>query len=245
MTTVANELLLIISLVIAAFAPPFIYMYIVRNTETCRREPWSAMFVAFLYGGTAAVLISVLVEAGVDFIISGVAASSLIMTIIIAPIVEECAKSTGVPRRRILELEDGLIYGAAIGLGFAATENMLYLFTALTGSVEEFVLTAIIRALTSTLLHASATAVTGFGIAIFIFARKQGRHQSWIPYLGLAIVLHSVFNIFASFGDFAPVDLQTAFALLGLGLAFVLAWGVFIAIRRRIRALDTEIPCIP
>lgn len=240
----ANELLLIISLVIAAFAPPFIYMYIVRNTETCRREPWSALIVAFIYGGSAAILISVLLEAGVDFIISGLAASSLIMTVIIAPIVEECAKSTGVPRRRILELEDGFIYGAAVGLGFAATENTLYLFTALTNSVEEFVLTAVIRAITSTLLHASATAVTGFGIALVIFSRRQGRSQSWIPYLGLAIVLHAVFNLFASFGELAPSD-QTAFALLGLGLAFLLAWAVFIAIRRRIRALDTQVPCVP
>jgi len=240
----ANELLLIVSLVIAAFLPPLLFMYIVRNTETCRREPWSAMIVAFLYGGTVAIVISVVLEEGVGLIISDLAISSLVMAVIIAPIVEECAKSTGVPRRRILELEDGFIYGAAVGLGFAATENMLYLISALSSSVEEFVLTAIIRAFTSTLLHASATAITGFGIAVFIFSRKQGRRQSWIPYLGLAIVLHALFNVFASLGDLAPVD-QTAFALLGLGLAFLLAWAVFITIRRRIRALDTQVPCVP
>jgi protease PrsW len=240
----ANELLLIVSLVIAAFLPPLLFMYIVRNTETCRREPWSAMIVAFLYGGTVAIVISVVLEEGVGLIISDLAISSLVMAVIIAPIVEECAKSTGVPRRRILELEDGFIYGAAVGLGFAATENMLYLISALSSSVEEFVLTAIIRAFTSTLLHASATAITGFGIAVVIFSRKQGRRQSWIPYLGLAIVLHALFNVFASLGDLAPVD-QTAFALLGLGLAFLLTWGVFITIRRRIRALDTQVPCVP
>jgi protease PrsW len=240
----ANELLLIVSLVIAAFLPPLLFMYIVRNTETCRREPWSAMIIAFLYGGTVAIVISVVLEEGVGLIISDLAISSLVMAVIIAPIVEECAKSTGVPRRRILELEDGFIYGAAVGLGFAATENMLYLISALSSSVEEFVLTAIIRAFTSTLLHASATAITGFGIAVFIFSRKQGRRQSWIPYLGLAIVLHALFNVFASLGDLAPVD-QTAFALLGLGLAFLLAWAVFITIRRRIRALDTQVPCVP
>jgi RsiW-degrading membrane proteinase PrsW (M82 family) len=240
----ANELLLIISLVIAAFLPPLLFMYIVRNTETCRREPWSAMIVAFFYGGTVAIVISVVLEEGVSLIISNLAISSLIMSVIIAPIVEESAKSTGVPRRRILELEDGFIYGAAVGLGFAATENMLYLISALSSSVEEFVLTAIIRAFTSTLLHASATAITGFGIAVAIFSRKRGQRQSWIPYLGLAIVLHALFNVFASLGDLAPVD-QTAFALLGLGLAFLLAWGVFIIIRRRIRALDTQVPCVP
>jgi protease PrsW len=239
----ANELLLTVSLLIAAFAPPLIYMYIVRNTETCRREPWSALIVAFIYGGTVAVLISILLEGAVDLFISDLAVASLIMTLIVAPIVEECAKSTGVPRRRILELEDGFIYGAAVGLGFAATENMLYLIGALTNSVEEFILTAIVRAVTSTLLHASATAITGFGIALALFSRRQGRAQGWLPYLGLAIVLHSLFNVFASLQDLVPMD-QTAAALIGLGLALVLAVGTFLAIRRRIKELDTRAPCV-
>jgi protease PrsW len=238
----ADELLLTVTLLIAAFAPPLIYMYIVRNTETCRREPWSALIIAFIYGGTVAVLISILLEGAVNLFISDLAAASLIMTLIIAPIVEECAKSTGVPRRRILELEDGFIYGAAVGLGFAATENMLYLISALTNSVEEFILTAIVRAITSTLLHASATAITGFGIALALFSRRQGRAQSWISYLALAIVLHSLFNVFASLQDLVPMD-QTAAALIGLVLASVLAVGTFLAIRRRIKELDTRAAC--
>ncbi len=239
----ANELLLIVSLVFAAFAPPLIYMYIVRNTETCRREPWRAMILAFAYGGTVAVVISIIIEGGVGLILSGVASSTLIIAIVVAPIVEESAKSTGVPRRRIQELEDGFIYGAAVGLGFAASENMLYLITALSNSVEEFVLTAVIRAFTSTLLHASATAITGFGIALVVISSRQGKRASWLPYLGLAMVLHSLFNIFASFGDIAPVD-QTLFALLGLVLAFVLALGTFLSVRSRIKLLDTSVPCI-
>ena len=112
----------------------------------------------------------------------------------------------------------------------------------LTRSVEEFVLTAVLRALTSTLLHASATAITGFGIALAIFAQKQGRYRSWLPYLGLAILLHALFNVFASLGDLVPV-VQTAFALLGLGLVFVLAIGVFMAVRRRIKELDKGTAC--
>jgi len=255
----ANELLLVISLVIAAFAPPLIYMYVVRNTETCRREPWSALIVTFLYGGTVAVLISILLESAAQLVLYNdyspltrgfwnfepydLALQTIIMAVIIAPIVEETAKASGVPRRRILELEDGFVYGAAVGLGFAATENMLYLISALTDSVEAFILTAIVRAFTSTLLHASASAIAGFGIALAIIARRQGRSISWLPYLGLAMLLHAVFNLFASMGDLVPFD-QTAFALLGLGLALVLAVGIFIVVRRRIRALDTQAPCV-
>jgi len=254
----ANELLLIVSLLAAAFAPPLVYMYIVRNTETCRREPWSAMILAFIYGGTVAVFISIFLESLVQLVLYNdysplargfwnfepydLVLQTLIMACIVAPIVEESAKASVVPRRRIVELEDGFIYGAAVGLGFAASENLLYLVSALGSSIEAFVLTAVVRAVTSTLLHASASAIAGFGIALAIFTRNQGGRLRWLPYLGLAMLLHGLFNLFASLGDLVPID-QTAFALLGLGLGFVMAAGTFIMIRRRIKALDSRERC--
>src|SRR5947208_7460320 len=47
---------------------------------------------------------------------------------IVAPIVEEAAKGLGVRagRPEIQKLLDGLVYGAAAGLGFSATENLFY-----------------------------------------------------------------------------------------------------------------------
>jgi len=254
----ADELLLTISLLLAAFVPPLIYMYVVRNTETCRREPWSALIRAFIYGGTVAVVISIMLESLADLILYNdysplargfwnfepydLVLQTILMAVIIAPIVEEVAKATGVPRRHIRELEDGFVYGAAVGLGFAATENTLYLISALMDSVESFVATALVRAVTSTLLHASATALAGYGIALAIFTRQQGRPVSWLPYLGLAMLLHGLFNLFASLGDLVSID-QTTFALLGLALALTLAVGTFLSIRKKIKELDTRTAC--
>jgi RsiW-degrading membrane proteinase PrsW (M82 family) len=167
---------------------------------------------------------------------------TFLLAVILAPLVEESAKAWGVPRRNILEPEDGMIYGAAVGLGFAATENMLYLFSALTESVESFVATAVLRAVTSTLLHASATAVAGYGISRAIFFRKQGARESWLPYLALAMLIHALFNLFASLGDLVQTEEQVAFALIGLLLASSLALGAFLVIRGRIRALDALYP---
>ncbi len=256
----ANELLLVMTLFAAAFVPPLLYMYIIRNTETCRREPWSALIRTFLYGGTVAVVISVMLESLAMLILyndfSPLAKGfwnfepydptleTILLAVIIAPIVEEAAKASGVPRRRLLELEDGLIYGAAVGLGFAATENLLYLISALSESVETFVLTAAIRAVTSTILHLSASAVAGYGISYALFMRAQGKKVSWLPFLGLAILMHALFNLYASLGELVPVD-QVLFALIGLVIAFVLVWVAFTAIRRRIKELDTRVPCAP
>lgn len=140
-------------------------------------------------------------------------------------------------------MEDGIVYGAAVGLGFAATENLLYLVSALSDSVESFVATAALRAVTSTLLHASASAVAGYGIAQAIYLRRIGRPASWLPFLGLAMAMHALFNLFASLGELVQVD-QVAFAFLGFVLAFLLAAGAFVIIRRRIRELDAKFPCI-
>ncbi|MEM0449833.1 MAG: PrsW family intramembrane metalloprotease [Methanomassiliicoccales archaeon] len=255
-----NVPILIISLLAAAFLPPIIYMIVVRNTETCRREPWSALIWTFFYGATVAVILAVILEGIAIFILynefSPLATGfwnfepfdptleTLIVAVMIAPLVEEVVKATGVPKLRLLEIEDGLIYGAAAGLGFSATENLLYLTTALLEGVDVFIATAILRSITSTVLHASATAIAGYGIALTIFLRYRGQKVSWLPFLGVAILLHALFNFFASLGEFVSLD-PTLFALMGLLLAFSLSSSAFIFMRRRIRELDAATICIP
>lgn len=255
----ANELLFVFSLIVAAFVPPIIYMYIVRNTETCRREPWSALLRTFLWGATVAVLISIVLEGAAmallynefsplatgfwNFQPYDPALETVLLAVIIAPLVEETAKASGVPRRRIMEIEDGLVYGAAVGLGFAASENVLYLITALDEGVGAFITTAALRAITSTVLHASATAVAGYGISYALFMRRQGQRVSWLPFLGMAMVMHALFNLFASLGELVQVE-QALFALFGLAAALALAIMAFFFIRRRIRELDRRFPCV-
>jgi RsiW-degrading membrane proteinase PrsW (M82 family) len=166
--------------------------------------------------------------------------------VIIAPLIEETMKSAGVwyVHSRLNELEDGLIYGATVGLGFAASENILYLLSAISGGVQDFALTAVIRALTSTLLHASAAGIAGYGIARARLYRYEGKRVSWLPYLGIAMLMHASFNLFAILGTIVPVD-QAAFALLGLILAFIVAIGGIGYVRHKIVELDRSKPCPP
>jgi RsiW-degrading membrane proteinase PrsW (M82 family) len=138
-------------------------------------------------------------------------------------------------RGRLAELKNGLVYGAAVGLGFAAVENVLYGANAIAVGLDVFAGTAVLRALTSTLLHASASAIAGFGISRQIVMRAKGLKVSWLPYYGLAVLLHASFNFFAIIGQVSGS--QFAY-MLGLGFAVLLVATTFDRILKKVSDLD-------
>jgi hypothetical protein len=66
-------------------------------------------------------------------------------------------------------------------------------------------------------MHASATSVSGYGIA-----KSSLGMGSWLPYYLVAVLMHASFNLFASFGELFKDPLGEAAALIGLVFAFVL-----------------------
>ncbi|MCX6651849.1 MAG: PrsW family glutamic-type intramembrane protease [Methanomassiliicoccales archaeon] len=257
-----DSLVWFVLVLLAAVVPPLLYMIWVRNKEVCQREPYSAVLGVFLFGASVSVALAFILESVIMALLysSGSPLARgfwnfrpydptlqvFLLAVIIAPVVEEISKGLGVfsVHGRLTEIENGLVYGAAAGLGFAASENILYLLNALSGGVEEFVLTAVIRALTSTILHASATGILGYGIARARVLGSYGQNKSWLPYLLAAMLLHGAFNLFAILGEIVP-QYQGELALLGLVMAFVLATTAFALLRRRIVELDRAFPCRP
>jgi protease PrsW len=153
-------------------------------------------------------------------------------------------KSTGVftAYGRLNEVEDGIIYGAAVGLGFAVTENVLYFVVALSEGLDVLFLTVVVRTITSMVLHLSASSISGYGISRARVLGSHGRSVSWLPYVGIAIVLHASFNLLASLSDIFPDNAQVL-GVVGLLLVFVLANSAFGIMRRKIRELDLSVPC--
>jgi len=242
------QLIDLIILALAAFVPSLIYLVWIRNTERYSREPYFRLIWVFILGATLSVLLAVLAEmvlmtlydenVGRVYQILGENPniSTLVLACVIAPLVEEFAKAMGVfkVRRRFSEIEDGIVYGAAAGLGFAATENLIYETDAyLTYGAEAFIATAVIRSLSSALLHASASSVFGLGIA-----RKAFQGKGWLPYYFGAVVMHSLFNLFASFGSMFADELGDGASLIGLLAAFAIALTGIRAVRAKIRVLD-------
>lgn len=238
----------LVILVLAAFVPSLLYLVWIRNTERYGREPYGRLLRIFIYGATLSVFVAVVLElltmALLDMNIERVyeilgrhpSLTSLILAVVIAPLAEELAKGLGVFRHRrfMSDIEDGIIFGAAAGLGFAATENLLYESNAyFADGASAFIATAIVRSLSSALIHATSSAVMGLGIA-----RSARGQRSWVPYYFAAVIIHAAFNLAASFGLLYEEDLGTSAYLIGLVAAFTIALTGIRLVRVKIRDLE-------
>lgn len=239
-------------LFLVAFVPSLVYLVWIRNTEKHSREPYGTLLKVFAYGAILSVLMAVAfevillalfdqnIERVYEFFGENPSIPTLVAACVIAPIVEELTKALGVlkvkRRRMLVEIENGIVYGAAAGLGFAATENLLYESSAyLTDGVQAWADTAVLRSLSSALLHATASALVGLGIA-----RSALQGKSWMPYYLGAVVMHGGFNFAASFGVIYYDSLGDSAYLIGLTAAFAIVVIGVIVMRGKIRQLDTR-----
>ncbi len=240
-------IILIVVLLAAAFIPSLIYMVWIRNTEKFGKVSWRNMFKMFIWGAIIAVIMAVLLSLIFIHVLSMDALQreyailqdptimSLIIVCVVAPIVEEFTKVLGLytVKDSIVELEDGLILGAGSGLGFAATENLLYESNALfVHGVQAFIIVVVLRSIASTLLHGSASAVAGYGVSKGILNRTF----SVVPYYLVAVLMHGSFNYLASVGLLYDGNIP----ILALIVAIVFSVISFKLVRGKIVELDND-----
>lgn len=231
----------LVALACAAFVPPLLLLVGVRNLERYRREPMPLMFGLLGWGATLGVLVALAILHAADAIfppgsrILGFA-PLIFATAFVAPPIEELSKGLGLlfGRHELDELEDGLIHGAAIGLGFAATENFLYgYFNFQQFGFEAAITTILLRVGSSTILHAGTTALLGFGYALY--RKRQAPRMTVGAMYVVAFLQHALYNGLVIDDDRGAVWHSIGFVtgiLLVIGNAGVLAW--------LIRRLDDE-----
>jgi len=210
-----------------AFIPMIVALIWIRNTEKYNKESWAPLVIAFFWGAVIAAGLSLVVET----VLSEYITSFLILSVVFAPLVEEIAKPLGLwfVRKDIDELEDGLIFGIIVGLGFAATENLVYGVRFWDEGLLVLLSLFYIRTVGSSLLHASATSFTGYGLG-----KKRLQKQtllSFLPYLFAAIGIHALFNLFA----YSAIAIHQ---IIGVVIAVVFAVSLFSYIRKKIIFLD-------
>jgi RsiW-degrading membrane proteinase PrsW (M82 family) len=240
----------LVIILIVAFVPAIIYMLWIRSAEIYEREPFLAIEGVFIYGLIVALGLAFVLEVAaigvLDALTGGMMeprVQSIILAVILAPVIEEFTKLTGVfaVSRRLTEPENGLVYGATVGLGFAAGENVLYYTDSLTAGMEIFIITVIARTITSTLLHTSASAISGFGVSRSrCFRAWYGTPKSWIPYYLVAVAIHAAFNFLAILGSDIIPDASAALSFIALFLSIILVWTTVRYIRRKIVDLDRQ-----
>ncbi len=95
-------------------------------------------------------------------------------------------------RNRIGFMVDAAIQGFAIGAGFAAAENIFYLWMRPDADLSFW----IIRGFGTAMMHGGVTAIAGILTQPFLERRKLPLLGAVLPGLAAAVVLHSLFNHF-------------------------------------------------
>ncbi|KKW02766.1 MAG: hypothetical protein UY36_C0002G0002 [Parcubacteria group bacterium GW2011_GWA1_49_11] len=125
---------------------------------------------------------------------------------------------------------DAIIYMMMAGLGFAAIENILVLFRTIPNGFEAALSVWALRAIGATLLHALASGILGYFLALSWFFRQ---HRAKLLVVGLAIAtfFHFTFNMFLTGREEQVRSLLFATGLLLL-MSFLL-YVLFVKMKKR------------
>ncbi|MFR9724537.1 PrsW family intramembrane metalloprotease [Streptomyces sp. MS19] len=212
---------------------PFVAVVFTR-LDAVAPKPARTLFFAFCWGACAATFTALVMNGVMWRWLTGAsdtvapAHDDLLRLTLVAPVVEEVGKGAVV--LLLFLYRPVLFHGVLAGLvtaglsatGFAFTENVLYLGSAVTqdrlagatGMIDSTaVVTFVVRVLVAPFAHPVFTALTGAAIGLAATLPPERRGLRWaLPPLGLAaaIALHSVWNA------------STALSFLGFAAVYVL-----------------------
>jgi RsiW-degrading membrane proteinase PrsW (M82 family) len=216
--------------VLLSFIPAFFYSFILYWLDRYEKEPIWLISGAFAWGAfvstIGALILSIIFQTGIYLFTGSEGLTNVAGAVIIAPLVEESLKGIAVLlvflifQQEFDSVLDGIVYAGIVGLGFAATENVLYLFfmgyqeDGLGGMLALFFLRVILGAWG----HAVYTSLIGVGVAV---ARL---HHSPLVKVGAlfagwaaAVMLHALHNAMATF-------LAGALGIGGLAVMLLVDW---------------------
>jgi protease PrsW len=204
-------------------------------------EPLGLLAAAFGWGALVATAAALVLQA-VDVFALGTPETWA--AAIVAPLTEEGAKGLFVllllwTRRHVIDgILDGIVYAGLVGVGFAFTENILYLGAAYMGGHDAgpgglgaatglFV----VRGIFSPFAHPLFTSFTGIGVGVAVVTTSRFWRFA-APVLGylLAVSAHAGWNASAFFGGGRGFVLTYLFAMVP---AFLMLVGFAIWARRR------------
>lgn len=194
------------------FVPMLVFAWMIYWVDRYEKEPKILLGAVFVWGAVvaagAAFVINTLFGLGVYIFTQSDFATELTTGALIAPIVEESLKGFAVLivflifRREFDSILDGIVYAAIAAVGFAATENVFYIYTygfQETGWSGLLALT-FVRVVLVGWQHPFYTAFTGIGLAITRLSRRAVvKIFAPILGLGLAVFTHAMHNTLATF----------------------------------------------
>lgn len=231
------------TLIWAGVVQTLLYLLFMRAIDLYEREPLRYVLPVFVWGFAVATSISLFFNTVASITFNALVsqqAAGFLTAVFVAPVVEESAKGLALlivffvayvasRRRRLIEFAgvmDGIVYGSAVGFGFAIAEDILY-------GVQYGAETFLVRRIFGGFAHAAFTSLTGIGIGLIPFVNNRVL-KVVPPILGLlgAILLHAVFNFTATV--FGPVAYVFLLFVVLVYLLVIVVWLIFE--RRTIRS---------
>ena len=227
------------------FVPMFLSAAFVNWLDRYEKEPKILLSGAFLWGvviaGGGAYILNSIFGLGIYVLTGSEGAAEFGTTSIVAPIIEEGLKGLAVLAVFLMfykefdSMLDGIVYAGITAMGFAAIENVLYIYRNgfQEGGWEGFWTLVFIRVLLVGWMHPFFTAFTGIGLAIARLNPNALVKLIAVPVgYTVAVMTHAFHNTFSSLigggGGF----------LLGLladylGYAMMLAFIIWMIIHER------------
>ncbi|QRM90552.1 PrsW family intramembrane metalloprotease [Lacinutrix sp. WUR7] len=202
-----------------AIAPVFIIILYIYYKDKYDKEPKRLLLYSFLLGAIVSIIVTTILYVISDYtipiVIKGNTSVSqlFIKAFFIVGLIEEFSKYIIVryfaqPNKAFNEQFDGIVYAVMVSMGFAATENIMYVMQ---GGLEA----ALLRAFTAVPAHATFAIIMGY----FIGKAKFSKNKTTWNLLGLllAVIFHGTYDFFL-FLEFIPGIWVGAFISLFLGI---------------------------
>jgi RsiW-degrading membrane proteinase PrsW (M82 family) len=223
----------------------FVFAAFVNWLDRYEKEPKALLGATFIWGvviaGGGAFILNTAFGMGIYAFTGSESAAEFGTTSIVAPIIEEALKGLAVLvvfflfRKEFDSILDGIVYGSIAAMGFAAIENVLYIYRNgyQDNGWEGFWTLVFIRVLLVGWMHPFFTAFTGIGLAIARTSRNMLVKIIAVPAgYTAAVMLHAFHNTFSSVIGGAGGFFLGIFADY-VGYAFMLGFIIWIITRER------------
>ena len=205
------------TLFLSAIAPVFIIIFYIYLKDKYEKEPKRLMLYSFLLGAIVSVVITTILYLIFDIFLplndNFSVQQQFIKAFFVVALIEEFSKYVIIryysqPKVAFNEPFDGIVYAVIVSLGFAATENIMYVIQ---GGYE----VALTRAFTAVPAHAMFGILMGYFMGKAKFNGK--RIADNLIGLSLAIIFHGAYDFFL-FMEFIPGIWIGAFISLIIGI---------------------------
>lgn len=192
------------------FVPMFLFAAFINWLDRYEKEPKLLLGAAFVWGvviaGGGAYILNTVFGITIYAVTGSESMAEFGTTSFVAPIIEEGLKGLAVLtvflmfRKEFDSVLDGIVYGAVTAMGFAAIENVLYIYRNgyLEGGWEGFWILVFIRVVVVGMMHPFFTAFTGIGLAIARMTRNILAKVIAVPTgYAIAVIAHAFHNTFS------------------------------------------------